>query len=63
MYRVTVPVVNHDGNVVIQVFDDLSDALCRVADMADFVRIAHPDIKYRRAAEEACMAVSAIVQR
>ena len=49
--------------IVFQVFDDLSDALCRVADMADFVRVAHPDTKYRKAADEACLAVSSIVQQ
>lgn len=43
-------------------FDDLSDELCRVADMADFVRIGHPEVKYRQAAEEACIAVGVIVQ-
>lgn len=48
---------------LIQVFDDLSDTLCRVADMADFVRVAHPDKKYRQAADEACLAVSSIVQQ
>lgn len=44
-------------------FDDLSDALCRVADMADFVRMAHPKAKYREAADHACMQVSSIVQQ
>ncbi|KAF6021813.1 hypothetical protein EB796_019877 [Bugula neritina] len=47
---------------LVQVFDELSDELCRVADMADFVRIGHPDSKYRAAAEDACMSVSSIVQ-
>lgn len=46
-----------------QVFDDLSDELCRVADMSDFIRISHPKLNYRQAAEDACMAVSSIVQQ
>ncbi len=45
------------------VFDDLSDELCRVADMAEFVRVAHPDAKVRRAAEEACIDVSGLVEQ
>ncbi|XP_067948182.1 mitochondrial intermediate peptidase-like [Watersipora subatra] len=48
---------------LVQVFDDLSDELCRVADMADFVRVGHPEASYRKAAEDACMAVGIIVQQ
>lgn len=46
-----------------QVFDDLSNELCKVADMAEFIRIAHPQEQYRNAAEAACFAVSGIVER
>ena len=51
------------GRIVASVFDDLSDELCRVADMAEFVRLAHPDGKVAAAAEEACIAVSGMVEQ
>lgn len=46
-----------------EVFDELSNELCKVADMAEYVRMAHPQESYRNAAEEACVAVSNIVER
>ncbi len=49
--------------LVAAVFDDMSDELCRVADMAEFVRTAHPDSVVRRAAEEACIDVSGLVEK
>ncbi len=49
--------------IVAAVFDDLSDELCRVADMAEFVRVAHPDAPVRGAAEEACIHVSGMVEQ
>ena len=51
------------SRIVSRVFDDLSDELCRVADLAEFVRLSHPDSRYRDAAEEACIQVSNQVER
>ena len=44
------------------IFDDLSDELCRVADMAEFVRLAHPDQQVAFAAQEACINISGLVE-
>lgn len=48
---------------MVEIFDELSDTLCKVADMAEFVRIAHPDERYIRAAEDACITVSGVVEK
>lgn len=40
---------NRDRNLV-HIFDDISNELCRVADLAEFVRTSHPDLQYRQAA-------------
>ena len=45
------------------IFDDLSDELCRVADLAEFIRIAHPDEDFSLAAQDACIEVSALVEQ
>ncbi|CAB3360398.1 Hypothetical predicted protein [Cloeon dipterum] len=48
---------------MVAVFDDMSDSLCRVADLAEFVRVAHPKSSYALAAENACIAISGVVER
>uniref|UniRef100_H3CHA3 Mitochondrial intermediate peptidase n=1 Tax=Tetraodon nigroviridis TaxID=99883 RepID=H3CHA3_TETNG len=51
------------GAQTVEAFDQLSDGLCRVADLADFVKVAHPDPEYRRAAEKTCMEVGTVVEK
>ncbi|KAG7205671.1 hypothetical protein KM043_007621 [Ampulex compressa] len=54
---------NHRKRKMVEIFDEISDVLCKVADMAEFVRVSHPDIEFVRAAEDACISVSGIVER
>ncbi|XP_003737717.1 mitochondrial intermediate peptidase [Galendromus occidentalis] len=48
---------------MVQIFDDLSDCLCRVADLAEFVRTGHPDARFSSAAREASVAISSLVEQ
>lgn len=48
---------------MVQVFDDLSDALCRVADMAEFVRIGHPETRFSSAAMDASVSINNLVEK
>ncbi|KAG8584826.1 hypothetical protein GDO81_004779 [Engystomops pustulosus] len=47
----------------VKMFDRLSDELCKVADLADFVKVAHPDPSFRDAAEEACRNIGTMVEK
>lgn len=46
-----------------QVFDDLSDTICKVADLAEFLRTMDPDIDMMLEAREICIEMSNIVER
>lgn len=48
---------------VVPLFDDLSNCLCKVADLAEFVRIGHPQQRFRATAEQALVAISSLVER
>ena len=47
---------------MVQIFDELSNCLCKVADLSEFVRIGHPDKNYAHAAEQSSIAISAEVE-
>uniref|UniRef100_A0A3B1J7P0 Mitochondrial intermediate peptidase b n=1 Tax=Astyanax mexicanus TaxID=7994 RepID=A0A3B1J7P0_ASTMX len=47
----------------VEAFDQISDCLCRVADLADFIKVAHPDPAYRNAAEKTCIDISTAVEK
>ncbi|XP_050515762.1 mitochondrial intermediate peptidase [Diabrotica virgifera virgifera] len=53
----------HRQKKMVEIFDEMSDSLCQVADLAEFIRLAHPDESYRLAAENACCAVSGVVEK
>lgn len=48
---------------IVEIFDELSDCICRVADMADFIRVAHPQKPYTQMAEETCIALTSLVEK
>nr|XP_045596274.1 mitochondrial intermediate peptidase-like [Procambarus clarkii] len=48
---------------MVEVFDHLSDALCRVADLAEFIRMAHPQARYSFSAEDVCVAIGGLVEQ
>ncbi|XP_053675991.1 mitochondrial intermediate peptidase [Anopheles nili] len=48
---------------MVVIFDELSDTLCKVADLSEFIRLAHPAANYCTAAEDACITISGIVEK
>lgn len=51
------------GVETVESFDQLSDELCKVADLADFVKVAHPDPEFREAAEKTCIEIGTVVEK
>ncbi|XP_023228122.1 mitochondrial intermediate peptidase-like [Centruroides sculpturatus] len=47
---------------IVEIFDMLSDTLCKVADLAEFVRIGHPKKRFVYAAENAAISIGSLVE-
>lgn len=52
---------NHSLETV-DLFDELSNTLCRTADLAECIRLLHPDKRYVDFAQESCLRVSSYVE-
>lgn len=48
---------------IVEIFDDLSNDLCKVADLAEFVRVAHPNHHFCKSAEDACISIGTLVEQ
>lgn len=48
---------------MVTIFDQLSNSLCCLADMAEFIRTAHPDKSFIAAAEDCCISMNTIVEK
>ncbi|XP_066522182.1 mitochondrial intermediate peptidase [Hoplias malabaricus] len=55
--------INPPSALTVETFDKLSDSLCRIADLADFIKVAHPDPLYREAAEKTCIKIGTTVEK
>ncbi|VVC37986.1 Hypothetical protein CINCED_3A021172 [Cinara cedri] len=53
---------NRKRNLV-TIFDQLSNSLCCLADMAEFIRTAHSDKSFIAASEDCCISINTIVER
>eukprot|EP00111_Clytia_hemisphaerica_P016856 TCONS_00049978-protein len=48
---------------VVKTFDNLSNELCKVADLAEFTRLTHPDPNYAQAAEQTSFEIGGYVEK
>lgn len=48
---------------MVEIFDNLSNTLCQVADLSEFIRMGHPQVRFQMAAEEASINISCEVEK
>ena len=48
---------------IVSIFDEISDELCKVADLAEFLRLTHPSKTFSKAAEETSLGLGAFVEQ
>jgi len=48
---------------VVAIFDNLSNELCKVADLAEFTRLTHPDVDFTGAAEQTSFEIGSYVEK
>ena len=54
---------NSQHRKLVEIFDDISNELCCVADLAEFVRTSHPNINYRQSADMSFASIAQIVEK
>ena len=53
---------SHDSPGIVSLFDEISDRLCKVADLAEFVRLTHPNKEFSEAAEQTSLELGGYVE-
>ena len=54
---------NQNSPNIVSIFDEISDELCKVADLAEFIRLTHPSESFSKAAEQTSLGLGAFVEK
>eukprot|EP00794_Sanderia_malayensis_P010869 gene10869-12024_t len=56
-------IANSNSAQIVSIFDEISDKLCKVADLAEFTRLTHPSREFAKAAEQTSLGLGAFVEK
>ena len=56
-------ICSRNSQNIVAIFDEISDELCKVADLAEFVRLTHPSKVYSKAAEQTSLGLGSFVEK